>query len=161
MSDALFEEIRGLEDYQAARQEELKRLEEELSALERASARFTRQVEQDNGNAEARRELEETDTAVAELKKKIANHTRWTRTRVQNLRTRILQSQEQALKDLHGAMEAKHGEIAELRTAKIPAAEQALSDLREAARELEEDVADLQKRVARINKLNLDALYQE
>jgi len=161
MSESLFDQIRSFEEYLAGRQAELRRYEEQLDAIERTRAEFSRQVENDHGNAEARREMEKADLAISDQKKKIANHLRWTRSRAQNMRAKILHTQERTLTELNAEIERKQSALNELRTVLIPEAELHVARLHERIGRVEGEISDVQKEIQRINKLNMDVLFSD
>ncbi|HUT22951.1 MAG TPA: hypothetical protein VM492_01270 [Sumerlaeia bacterium] len=161
LTKKLLDEIKAFEEFHARQAEGQTRLVQQIEELERTRRQSYQVVARDNSDGLARQRLDEIDAKVEKAKKALQAHRRRTRNHVRSGRTRLLQSQEQALRDLEERSKRNHEEQAELRNVLIPEAEQHLAALKERRARAEEEIEQIRKEIERITRIDLDALFQD
>lgn len=155
----LREQIRACEEFATQRKEELARLTERLASLEAVRTRNFAAIASDNGNSRAQRELDQNDAEIAEVKKQIAAHKRRMQYGLRTMRTRLLQAQEEALRNLQSNLKAQHDEQSIIKNVLIPEAEQNLAALQEKGKQNQDSIQHTQQEIEEFNQLRLDNLF--
>ncbi|MFW6256287.1 MAG: hypothetical protein ACOC54_05650 [Candidatus Sumerlaeota bacterium] len=159
---AIQELISDYQNYIAQESEDQKRLEEKLVELEKSRDQNFQKVAEDNTDDEAQQRLDEDDSGIAKLKKEIAALKRRRTRKTQDLRAKLLQSQEESLKELTEHLETLHKEQKHFKTVLIPELEEYLTNIKDQLKENEETIESVHKEIARLNQLDLDTiLYQQ
>jgi uncharacterized membrane protein YkoI len=156
----LLDQIHGYEEYVAKQKDELARQEERLRAVEKGRAQTDALLERDHGNAEAQVRLDQNDAEMADLKKGISAHKRRMEGRLRTMRSRLLQAQAKALKNLQDSLREEYKEQTSLKNVLIPEAEHHLASLREKVDQGQERTVLVQREIEKINRLGLDNLLQ-
>ncbi len=143
-------------DYQTQSEQDISRLESEISMLERGRDEAFNEVALDNTNQEAHNDLDLKDEQIAELKKDLTNLKRRFRRKYRTQRAKILQMQDDVLESIQSDLRGKQERQHVLRNVEIPEAEQNLSALQHESETLQDEMKALQKASEKINQLSID-----
>jgi hypothetical protein len=131
-----------------------------VRAVEKSRAQTYALLERDHGNAEAQVRLDQNDAEMADLKKRISAHKRRMEGRLRTMRSRLLQAQAKALKNLQDSLREEYKEQTSLKNVLIPEAEHHLASLHEKVDQGRERTVLVQREIEKINRLGLDNLLQ-
>ena len=152
----LEDQIKEHFDYQSQSEQDIARLESEISLLERGRDEAFNEVALDHSNKDAHNDLDQKDNQIAELKKELTNIKRKYRRKYRSQRSKILQTQDNVLETIQTELRSKQERQHVLRNVEIPEAEQNLSALQHENETIQDEMQALQKASEKINRLSID-----
>jgi ABC-type molybdate transport system ATPase subunit len=152
----LEDQIKEHFDYQSQSEQDIARLESEISLLERGRDEAFNEVALDHSNKDAHNDLDQKDNQIAELKKELTNIKRKYRRKYRSQRSKILQTQDNVLETIQTELRSKQERQHVLRNVEIPEAEQNLSALQHENETIQDEMQALQKASEMVNRLSID-----
>jgi chromosome segregation ATPase len=153
--------VKLLEQYRSRHDQDTNRLETRLSQLLALRKEYMDRLTGNNSDGNAHAQLEKTEQEITEVKDNLKALKQKSQAGIRSRKSRILQKQEEALRNLDQQLSSTQKEYTEIKNERIPETEILLQSLREQSLKCQESIQHIQKEIQAITALDLDAILEQ